>query len=165
MITIRRVRHPGGFYLPNPPREKIFHTDTGKANLTSTPSPSIRWSRGQLVMMTVRSHDQFNTTIYGQHDRYRGSTSERRVVMMNREDMEEQGLQPQQLAMSTQAISKEHDSPWFLVVDRDPTGVRGDVLPGGERAGPYRQHRAASANLPHIQAHHHQSATDHGGRD
>jgi anaerobic selenocysteine-containing dehydrogenase len=48
-------------------------------------------------MTTVRSHDQFNTTIYGLHDRYRGLHYERRVVMMNREDMNEQGLSPRQL--------------------------------------------------------------------
>ena len=52
---------------------------------------------GQLMMMTIRSHDQFNTTIYGLEDRYRGIGRERRVVLMNAEDLRERGLRPQQL--------------------------------------------------------------------
>ena len=92
-----RVRHPGGFYLPNPPRENVYHTDTGKAKFTVNPIPEHHLEPGQLVMTTVRSHDQFNTTIYGLHDRYRGLHYERRIIMMNREDMAEQGISPRQL--------------------------------------------------------------------
>ena len=92
-----RVRHPGGFYLPNPPRENTYLTDTGKANFTINPIPDHHLEPGQLVMTTVRSHDQFNTTIYGLHDRYRGLHHERRIIMMNRADMDEQGISPRQL--------------------------------------------------------------------
>jgi molybdopterin-dependent oxidoreductase alpha subunit len=92
-----RVRHPGGFYLPNPPRENVYHTDTGKANFTVNPIPQHHLEPGQFVMTTVRSHDQFNTTIYGLHDRYRGLHHERRVVMLNREDIDELRLSPRQL--------------------------------------------------------------------
>jgi molybdopterin-dependent oxidoreductase alpha subunit len=92
-----RVRQPGGFYLPNPPRENVYHTDTGKANFTVNPIPNQQLEPGQFVMTTVRSHDQFNTTIYGLHDRYRGLHYERRIVMLNREDMDEQGISPRQL--------------------------------------------------------------------
>src|SRR6266403_945090 len=92
-----RVRQPGGFYLPNPPRENVYHTDTGKANFTVNPIPDHQLQPGQFAMTTVRSHDQFNTTIYGLHDRYRGLHYERRVVMLNRQDMDEQGLSPRQL--------------------------------------------------------------------
>ncbi|MDF2691741.1 MAG: oxidoreductase alpha (molybdopterin) subunit [Labilithrix sp.] len=91
-----RVRHPGGFYLPNAPRENRYPTDTGKAKFTVNPIPEHLLEPGQLVMMTVRSHDQFNTTIYGLHDRYRGLHYERRIIMMNREDMDEQGISPHQ---------------------------------------------------------------------
>jgi molybdopterin-dependent oxidoreductase alpha subunit len=91
-----RVRHPGGFYLPNEPRENLYRTSTGKAKLTVNPIPEHPLEPDQLVMMTVRSHDQFNTTIYGLHDRYRGLHYERRIVMMNREDMDEQGISPHQ---------------------------------------------------------------------
>ncbi|WP_428308361.1 FdhF/YdeP family oxidoreductase [Lacipirellula sp.] len=92
-----RVRHPGGFYLPNPPRENVYHTDTGKANFTVNPIPVHQLGPDQFAMTTVRSHDQYNTTIYGLHDRYRGLHNERRVVMLNRADLDEQGIAPHQL--------------------------------------------------------------------
>lgn len=88
-----RVRQPGGFYLPNGPREGNFKTATGKANFTVHPLPQNRLEPGQLVMMTIRTHDQFNTTIYGLEDRYRGIHNERRVVLMNADDIRERGLQ------------------------------------------------------------------------
>lgn len=91
-----KVRQPGGFYLPNPPRENIYNTSTGKAKFTINPIPEHALAPGQLVMMTVRSHDQFNTTIYGLHDRYRGLHYERRIIMMHRDDLAERGLKPQQ---------------------------------------------------------------------
>jgi molybdopterin-dependent oxidoreductase alpha subunit len=92
-----RVRQPDGFYLPNGPRESRFTTDSGKAEFTVNPLPNIQVPDGKLVMMTIRSHDQYNTTIYGLDDRYRGIRNERRVVLMNRQDMEELKLQERQL--------------------------------------------------------------------
>ncbi|MDQ3805313.1 MAG: FdhF/YdeP family oxidoreductase, partial [Acidobacteriota bacterium] len=88
----RRVRAPGGFYLPNAAREGVFQTSTGRANFTVHGLPRHRLAPGQFLMMTVRSHDQFNTTIYGLDDRYRGIHNERRVVFLNPEDAAEQGL-------------------------------------------------------------------------
>jgi molybdopterin-dependent oxidoreductase alpha subunit len=82
-----RVRQPDGFYLPNGPRQGKFTTTSGKALFTQNPLPDIRIKEGRLVMMTIRSHDQYNTTIYGLDDRYRGIKNERRVVLMNEEDM------------------------------------------------------------------------------
>ncbi|MBL8207956.1 MAG: FdhF/YdeP family oxidoreductase [Blastocatellia bacterium] len=87
-----RVRQPGGFYLPNGPREGHFPTPSGKAHFTVHPIPSHELQNGELVMMTIRSHDQFNTTIYGLDDRYRGIFNERRVVMMNVRDIDELGF-------------------------------------------------------------------------
>nr|MDQ3397759.1 molybdopterin-dependent oxidoreductase [Deinococcota bacterium] len=88
----RRVREPGGFYLPNGPREGIFPTATGRAKFTVHAIPEHKLKPGQVVMMTIRSHDQFNTTIYGLDDRYRGVHGERRVVFLNPEDMNEAGF-------------------------------------------------------------------------
>jgi molybdopterin-dependent oxidoreductase alpha subunit len=88
----RRVREPGGFYLPNLAREGVFKTSTERANFTVHELPRHELAPGQFLMMTVRSHDQFNTTIYGLDDRYRGVHNERRVVFLNPEDIEEQGL-------------------------------------------------------------------------
>ncbi|MDQ3949426.1 MAG: hypothetical protein M3282_03685, partial [Gemmatimonadota bacterium] len=87
-----RVREPGGFYLPNRARLREFATATGKANFTVHPLPKVDLGPGQLMLTTVRSHDQFNTTIYGLNDRYRGIRGGRRVVFMNAEDMRERGL-------------------------------------------------------------------------
>ncbi len=87
-----RVRKPGGFYLPNGSREGKFDTFSGKANFTNSTIEFYTHEPDELVMMTVRSHDQFNTTIYGLNDRYRGVSNERRVVFMNKEDIEERGL-------------------------------------------------------------------------
>ena len=87
-----RVRQPGGFYLPNQPRAGEFPTPEGKAHLHGPPAPRTHVEPGQLVMMTIRTHDQFNTTIYGLDDRYRGIKHERRVMLMNAADLRERGL-------------------------------------------------------------------------
>jgi molybdopterin-dependent oxidoreductase alpha subunit len=87
-----RVRRPGGFYLPNFAREREWKTATGKARFTVHGLPRHELAPGQFLMMTIRSHDQFNTTIYGLDDRYRGIRNERRVVMLNPEDIREAGL-------------------------------------------------------------------------
>ncbi len=88
-----RVRLPGGFYLPNSSREGNFdNTLTGKANFNIANVEPQTLEEGELIMQTLRSHDQFNTTIYGLNDRYRGISNERRVIFMNEEDMNDRGL-------------------------------------------------------------------------
>ena len=83
-----RVSQDGGFYLPNGPRDgPVFPTDTGMAKFTIHPFPEPVASSGQFTMMTVRSHDQYNTTIYGNDDRYRGIYGARRIVLMNCDDI------------------------------------------------------------------------------
>lgn len=88
----QRVREPGGFILPNPPRERVFRTPEGKAHFTVHPLPQWHLAAGELLMMTIRTHDQFNTTIYGNDDRYRGIYGGRRVVLLHADDMAAQGL-------------------------------------------------------------------------
>jgi molybdopterin-dependent oxidoreductase alpha subunit len=87
-----RVRQPGGFTLPNAAAARTFKTGTGKARFTVQPIPRIELAPDQLLMMTIRSHDQYNTTIYGLDDRYRGVYQERRVVFMNPNDIADLGL-------------------------------------------------------------------------
>ncbi|MGW6939772.1 FdhF/YdeP family oxidoreductase [Streptomyces xanthophaeus] len=88
-----RVARPGGFQLPHGPRdERRFPTTTGKANFTAAPVEYPRVPQGRLLLQTLRSHDQYNTTIYGLDDRYRGITGGRRIVMVNPEDAAELGL-------------------------------------------------------------------------
>ncbi|HEV7379713.1 MAG TPA: FdhF/YdeP family oxidoreductase [Dyadobacter sp.] len=88
-----RVRKPGGFYLPNCNRDGEFNTNTQKAHFNIATAPETELEKGQLIMMTIRSHDQFNTTIYGLNDRYRGIHNERRVVLMNAKDIRDRNLQ------------------------------------------------------------------------
>lgn len=113
-----QVRHPGGFYLPNPPRENRFPTPSGKALLTVNPIPRHELRPGQLAMTTVRSHDQFNTTIYGLHDRYRGLHHERRVVMVNADDLRELGLRPlQRVDVRSHFAGEERLAEDFIIVE------------------------------------------------
>ena len=82
-----RVRQPGGFYLPNAAREGVFHTGTRTARFTVNALAQHMLLDDELLLMTIRSHDQFNTTIYGLDDRYRGIRGGRRVVFMNEKDV------------------------------------------------------------------------------
>jgi molybdopterin-dependent oxidoreductase alpha subunit len=83
-----RVKQDNGFYLPNPPRdERKFDTNDGKAHFTTHKLPNLEVDEGRYVMMTLRSHDQYNTTIYGLDDRYRGIKGNRRILMINSIDM------------------------------------------------------------------------------
>jgi molybdopterin-dependent oxidoreductase alpha subunit len=91
-----RVRQPGGFYLPNSPHEGKFTTPSAKAKFTVHPIPHRDLAPGQLLLTTIRSHDQFNTTIYSENDRYRGVFHGRHVVLLNAQDMRQLGLQKDQ---------------------------------------------------------------------
>ncbi|MCK8494960.1 FdhF/YdeP family oxidoreductase [Spirosoma sp. RP8] len=96
-----KIRKPGGFYLPNGPRERNFTTENGKANFTVTDMVMHHIEPDQLVLMSIRSHDQFNTTIYDYNDRYRGVYGERRVIFMNPQDMQDRGIKERQLVTIT----------------------------------------------------------------
>jgi molybdopterin-dependent oxidoreductase alpha subunit len=88
-----RVARPGGFTLPHGPRdERRFPTATGKANFTAAPVEYPELPAGRLLLQTLRSHDQYNTTIYGLDDRYRGIKNGRRVVLVHPEDARALGL-------------------------------------------------------------------------
>ncbi len=100
-----KVRQPAGFYLPNGPRNRRFDTADGKAQFSVTAMSNHELAEGEYLMMTVRSHDQYNTTVYGLHDRYRGIHNERRVVMMNAGDMQARGFTSGQIV----DLSSEYD--------------------------------------------------------
>ncbi len=87
-----KVKNRSGFYLPNTARSGEFEPLGGKARFSVIELPENEVEEGKLILMTVRTHDQFNTTIYGMDDRYRGIKNERRVVLMNRQDMKERDL-------------------------------------------------------------------------
>ncbi len=92
-----RVRQPGGFRLPNGARELRFATSTGKARFTTHALPRHNLAPDEFLMMTIRSHDQYNTTIYGLDDRYRGIHNGRRVIFLHEQDIADAGLRAGQL--------------------------------------------------------------------
>ncbi len=87
-----RVREPAGFYLPNCARDNRYDTASGKAQFSISNYTELPIGQDEFLMMTIRSHDQFNTTIYGLNDRYRGIENERRIIMINPLDMKDLGL-------------------------------------------------------------------------
>lgn len=115
-----RIDHPGGFYLPNGPRERVFNTATGRAILTVNETSVLEVPAGHLLLSTVRSHDQFNSTIYGLNDRYRGVHGGRRVVFMHREDIAALGLVNGSLVDIVSVWQDgERRAPNFRVVEYD----------------------------------------------
>ncbi|GAB2830577.1 FdhF/YdeP family oxidoreductase [Actinocorallia aurea] len=93
----RRVRRPHGFRLAQPARERVWRTPSGRAEFSDAPLSPSTPPAGHLVLATVRSHDQWNTTIYTDDDRYRGLANLRTVLFLNRADMAEQNLAPHSL--------------------------------------------------------------------
>ncbi|MEV5646618.1 FdhF/YdeP family oxidoreductase [Nocardia sp. NPDC052254] len=88
----RRVRLPLGFRIRQPARELVFRTPSGRAEFSAAPLPVIDREPGTLTLATMRSHDQWNTTIYSDDDRYRGVRNLRTLIFMNAGDMRERGL-------------------------------------------------------------------------
>jgi molybdopterin-dependent oxidoreductase alpha subunit len=116
-----RVRIKGGFYLPNNARENNFTpTKTGKANFSVNKPSEIELENDQFMMMTIRTHDQYNTTIYGLNDRYRGVLNERRIIFMNENDMKSLHLKKLDLVDLTSHFKNEkREAKGFLVVPYD----------------------------------------------
>ena len=117
----QRVRKKGGFYLPNNARANDFSsTSTGKANFTCNQISDLVLKDNEFMMMTIRSHDQYNTTIYGLDDRYRGVLNERRVIFMNGEDMKQQGLQQMDVVdLISHFEGEQRVAKCFIVVPYD----------------------------------------------
>lgn len=92
-----RLGMPGGFYLGNTAASRKWINPTEKARFVAYPIPDNFVPEGCLRLMTIRSHDQYNTTIYGLDDRYRGIKNERRVLFLNPDDISDQGLEADQL--------------------------------------------------------------------
>ena len=112
------VRKDGGFYLPNNPRDNLsFDTKSGKAEFISHKITSKKVDSNEFLMMTIRSHDQYNTTIYGLNDRYRGISNGRRIIFMNPEDISKNNLEKFQLVDITSHFNgkKRFSEKWFVV--------------------------------------------------
>jgi molybdopterin-dependent oxidoreductase alpha subunit len=115
-----RVREPGGFYLPNAARDRVFNTASGKAVFTIHSLPEHNLAPDQYLMMTIRSHDQFNTSVYSANDRYRGISNDRRVVFLNRDDIVAAGLSERQVVdLVSHFEGEERIAKKFSVVPYD----------------------------------------------
>jgi anaerobic selenocysteine-containing dehydrogenase len=125
----RHVRDGTSFRLPNPARERSFPTATGRARFTVHELPRLALPAGALRLMTIRSHDQYNTTIYGLDDRYRGVRGDRRIVFLHPEDIEAHGLSADQVV--------------DLVGEPDPDG--GERRAEAFRVRPYEVPRGCAA--------------------
>ncbi|MDQ2937573.1 MAG: FdhF/YdeP family oxidoreductase [Acidobacteriota bacterium] len=112
-----RVRRPGGFHLPSSARERIFKTPNGRAVFTVHALPQHDLKPDEFLMMTIRSHDQFNTSIYGLDDRYRGIYNGRRVVFLNGDDIQDSNLaQGQMVDLFSHFEGEERVARRFVVV-------------------------------------------------
>jgi molybdopterin-dependent oxidoreductase alpha subunit len=122
----------GGFHLPHAVRDHCrFETPSGKAEFTVHPIPRLTLPEGGLLLMTLRSHDQFNTTIYGLNDRYRGVTKGRRVIFLNEADLERRRLLPgQRVDLTSHFEGETRRADGFLTVPYDiPEGCAAAYYP------------------------------------
>ena len=128
-----KVDRPGGFVLPHPPRDsRTFDTKQGAAVFSCNPLDVLHVPEGRLLMQTLRSHDQFNTTIYGLDDRYRGVSGGRRVVFVHPLDLAELGVEPGQVVdlVSEWTDGSERTAKGFRVVSYDqPRGCAAAYYP------------------------------------
>ncbi len=127
----QRVREPGGFYLPNGPRERKFDTASGTARFRPSTLERTMLADGRLLLTTIRSHNQFNTTIYGLDDRYRGIQGERRIVLLNADDINEQGLKTGQVVDLTSHFNdgERHVERFIVVPYPIPRGCAAAYFP------------------------------------
>jgi anaerobic selenocysteine-containing dehydrogenase len=119
-----RVRQPGGFHLYSSARRRIWDTASGRAEFSAAPVSAFTPQPGRFVLQTLRSHDQFNTTIYGLNDRYRGIGHGRRVIFVNPRDLKKLGIRPMQPVDITSHWSDgTRVAPGFLAVPYEmPSG-------------------------------------------
>jgi molybdopterin-dependent oxidoreductase alpha subunit len=146
-----RVRHPGGFTLPHAPRDsRTFPTATGKANFTAAPLEYPQVPEGRLLLQTLRSHDQYNTTVYGLDDRYRGIKGGRRVVLVHPDDAAAAGLADGDYAdlVSEWTDGSQRRADGFRVVHYPtPRGCAAAYYPETNVLVPL-DHTAATSNTP-----------------
>ncbi|ALM54647.1 CbbBc protein [Halomonas huangheensis] len=134
-----RLAKPRGFHLSNPVRELRFPTESGKACFAADPLPEailhqqMAQRDGWLTLQTMRSHDQYNTTVYGYNDRYRGVSGQRRVLFINQIDLQRLGLADGDwvdLVGEPRNDGSERRAPSFRLVKYDiPSGCVGAYYP------------------------------------
>lgn len=144
----QRVRVPGGFHLHHPGRERVFPTDSGKAGFYFHPLAEAP-ATAALQLMTVRSHDQYNTTVYGFDDRYRGVYGLRRVCFISTHDLQRLGLRDGEMVDITSLWRDgERTVTGFRLVEYDiPAGCLASYFPETNALVPL-EHHAERARTP-----------------
>jgi molybdopterin-dependent oxidoreductase alpha subunit len=150
-----RVRAPDGFQLPHPPRDaREFPTHTGKANFSVEPLQWVPVPPGRLVLQTLRSHDQYNTTIYGLDDRYRGVRGGRRVIFVNPDDIAAMSFaEGQRVDLISEYLDRHGDvqerraDDFLIVAYPTPAGNAAAYYPETNPLVPL-DHVAAESNTP-----------------
>ena len=149
-----RLKTKNGFVLPNPPRDtRSFATDIGKARFTVSPLEYLTPPAGHLILQTMRSHDQYNTTFYGLNDRYRGISNGRRVILINEEDAIEMGFADGAMVdvISTFQGSERRADKFRLVAYPTPRGCVAAYFPEAN-ALMHRELVARESNTPGYKA-------------
>ncbi len=126
-----RARQPAGFYLPNGVKHCSWDTPSRKANFSADPVQTLKAAEGRFILQTLRSHDQYNTTVYGMDDRYRGIAHARRIVFLNPEDMKRLGLKPtQQVDLTSHWIDGTRTAKRFQAIPYEiPPGSAATYFP------------------------------------
>ncbi len=149
-----RVRTKNGFVLPNPPRDtRTFATDIGKGRFSVRPLEYLEAPAGHLILQTVRSHDQYNTTFYGLDDRYRGVSEGRRVILVHPDDLKELGFEDRDLVdvISTFAGTERRANQFRLVGYPTAKGCAAAYFPEAN-ALVHRELVARESNTPGYKA-------------
>ncbi|HHX83785.1 MAG TPA: FdhF/YdeP family oxidoreductase [Actinomycetales bacterium] len=155
----RRVRQKSGFVLPNPPRDtRSFATPSGRAHFTVSPLEWLEAPPGHLILQTLRSHDQYNTTFYGLDDRYRGISEGRRVILVHPDDLRELGLEDRQLvdvvsvfASADGEVSERRAEEFRLVAYPTARGCCAAYFPEANNLV-HRENVARESNTPGFKA-------------
>jgi len=150
----RRLRTKNGFVLPNPPRDsRSFATDIGLARFTVSPLEYLTPPPGHLILQTMRSHDQYNTTYYGLDDRYRGISGGRRVILINKDDAADMGFADRDLVdvISTFQGEERRADSFRLVFYPTPRGCAAAYFPEAN-ALMHRELVARESNTPGYKA-------------
>jgi molybdopterin-dependent oxidoreductase alpha subunit len=126
-----RIREPGGFYLPNAAKQRVWNTPNQQANFSAAPLDAFQPAPGRFLLQTLRSHDQFNTTIYGLDDRYRGISGMRDLVFVNPQDLTDLGIKPgQRIDVTSHWSDGERHLKGFRAIPYDmPRGLAAAYFP------------------------------------
>lgn len=127
----KQVRQPGEFYLPNDTKRRVWNTPSNKAEFGAADMDQFEVADGHLVLQTLRSHDQYNTTIYGLNDRYRGIGMGRRIIFLNPEDMATRDISPVSLVDITSYWNdgERHVEKFYAIPYDIPAGTAAAYFP------------------------------------